>query len=84
MFTNKKHKFITALMLTEILYLSSCTTTASKDYFLCPIYPVAGENVAKELENADISSFPHTWEWIGRINKLRQELDLCAIWQSQY
>ena len=33
---------------------------------------------ASELQQADYASYPHTWEWIGRINKLRQELELCS------
>ena len=40
-----------------------------------PVYPIAGEKVAKELEKASIEDFPNTWEWIGRIDKLRQELE---------
>lgn len=52
--------------------LSSCTPVSS-DY--CPVYPVAGEKVAAELEQA--GDLPATWEWIGRIDKLRRELELC-------
>ncbi len=43
---------------------------------LCPVYPIAGEKVAKELEN--IPDLTHTFEWLARLNKLRQELQLCA------
>lgn len=53
-------------------FLNSCTTTC---YNSCPTYPVAGEKVAKELESA--GDLPYTWEWIGRVNKLREELELC-------
>ena len=59
------------------LCLNSCAVTNSDHIVSCPIYPIAGENVAKELEKADYTSFPYTWEWIGRINKLRLELELC-------
>jgi hypothetical protein len=34
--------------------------------------------VAAELEKANYSEFPNTWEWIGRIDKLRQELEVCG------
>lgn len=61
-----------SLMLAALSCLSSCTTVNS-DY--CPVYPIAGDKVAKELESA--GDLPDTWEWIGRINKLKQELDLC-------
>ena len=63
------------LMPAAMICLSSCTPV---DYSSgCPVYPVAGEKVAAELENANYSEFPNTWEWIGRIDKLRQELEVC-------
>ena len=49
--------------------------TVNSDY--CPVWPTAGQAVAAELEKASCSEFPNTWEWIGRLNKLRQELELC-------
>jgi len=39
------------------------------------VYPIAGPQVAAELENADSENYAHMWEWIGRINKLREELE---------
>ncbi len=66
-----------ALMPAVMLCLSSCKTISSEYTFPCPVYPIAGEKVAQELKKADYASFPYTWEWIGRINKLRQELELC-------
>ena len=59
-------------LLSIILCLSSCAPVSS-DY--CPVYPVAGVAVAEELEQA--GDLPATWEWIGRIDKLRRELELC-------
>ena len=61
-------------MLIGILCLSSCTKV---NYKICPTYPVAGPKVANELKMLDYDDFYNTWEWIGRINKLRQELELC-------
>lgn len=58
-----------------LVCLSSCSTTVSYDY--CPAYPVGGAKVGAELSKLSSSEFPNTWEWIGRINKLRQELELC-------
>jgi len=46
-------------------------------YDFCPVYPVAGLPVAQELEKLTADEYPNTWEWIGRIDKLRQELELC-------
>ena len=57
----------------SFLFLFACSTTNYNHY--CPVYPIAGDKVAKELESA--GDLPNTWEWIGRINKLKQELDLC-------
>lgn len=62
------------LTLAALSCLSSCTTVNS-DY--CPVWPPAGPAVAAELEKANYSEFPNTWEWLGRLNKLRQELELC-------
>lgn len=58
-----------------IACLSSCTPAS---YNICPRYPVAGAEVAVELEKLGAGEYPRTWEWLGRINKLRQELDICA------
>lgn len=41
------------------------------------MYPVGGAKVGAELSRLDVKDYPHTWEWIGRIDKLRQELELC-------
>lgn len=57
-----------------IFILSGCVTTS---YNNCPVYPLAGENVAKELENISYEQAPNLWEWLGRVDKLKQELDLC-------
>lgn len=70
----KKRKYGRHLMPAVLIYLCSCTTI---NYDNCPSYPIAGKSVASELENLSYSDFPNTWEWLGRINKLRQELELC-------
>ena len=57
-----------------LICLSSCTTINSN---VCHVYPVAGEKVAKELETIPYDQAPNFWEWLGRINKLRQELEMC-------
>lgn len=46
-------------------------------YDFCPTYPVGGAKVGAELSRLDVKDYPNTWEWIGRIDKLRQELELC-------
>lgn len=64
------------LMPAAMICLSSCAPVGYSPG--CPVYPVAGEKVAAELEKANYSEFPNTWEWIGRIDKLRQELEVCG------
>ena len=72
MWTERGRRFTLGLMFLVMNCLSSCTSVSS-DY--CPVYPVAGVAVAEELEQA--GDLPATWEWIGRIDKLRRELELC-------
>ncbi len=74
MLKKKRQKFGLSLMPAALICLSSC---AAVSYNNCPAYPAAGAKVAAELEKASYDEFPNTWEWIGRINKLRQELELC-------
>ena len=69
---NKNLKFMRVLMLTALLCLPSCKTASCE---LCPVYPVAGPEVAAELK--DFKPAPNFWEWLGRIDKLRRELELC-------
>lgn len=74
MFLKNEQRFSLGPMLVVMNLLSSCTTINS-DY--CPAWPTAGVTVAVELEKASYSEFPNTWEWMGRLNKLKQELELC-------
>lgn len=74
MLKSKSLQFILVLMPIVLSCLSSCATT---NYNLCPQYPIAGEKVASELEQIPAQNLEATWEWLGRINKLRQELEIC-------
>lgn len=71
MLKTTKLKYWQSLMLISLICLSSCTT---KNYEYCPTYPVAGKKVAEEIKDIEGDNF---WEWMGRINKLRLQLDLC-------
>ncbi len=75
MLRKKEKKYILVLTLTGLLCLPSCTPTKCK--VSCPAYPIAGSKVARELEQVSGEEYPNTWEWLGRIDKLRQELELC-------
>lgn len=72
MWIKRSRIFILVEVLLVQSCLSSCTTA---NYNNCPTWPIAGEKVANELETA--GELPNTWEWIGRVNKLREELELC-------
>ena len=65
--------FIVALMLLAV----SCCRSSTRTLCNCPIYPVGGTNVGKELSSLTYDEYPYLWEWLGRINKLRQELAIC-------
>lgn len=66
--------FMRVLMPVAALCLNSCAKAA---YDFCPVYPTAGQKVAAELEKLSFEQAPAFWEWLGRIDKLRQELELC-------
>jgi len=55
--------------------LSACSCKINYDN--CPTYPIGGQKVGKELSRLSAKEFPNTFEWLARINKLRQELALC-------
>lgn len=40
-----------------------------------PPWPVAGPEVAAELERLDPAGIPATIEWIGRLDKLRDQME---------
>ena len=63
------------LMPAVMICLSSCAPVNCN--VSCPVYPVAGEKVAAELEKISYDQAPAFWEWLGRIDKLRQELEVC-------
>ena len=72
MLIRKSRAFILSLTLLAQFFLSSCVTA---NYNNCPTFPIGGAKVADELEKA--GELPNTWEWIARLYKLKQELDLC-------
>ena len=54
----------------------ACTRTAVyKPY--CPVYPIGGPAVGKELQKIPPTGFEAFWEHQARLYKLKQELDLC-------
>lgn len=75
MLKEKNQKYGVALTLIIMICLSSCTQIDYK--YNCPVYPIGGNAVASELERIEYEKLRATWEWIGRINKLREELELC-------
>jgi len=45
----------------------------------CPTWPEAGPLVAEEIERGMLPAdrFPAFWEWMGRVDKLRDQLLSC-------
>lgn len=74
MYQKKRQRYMRNLILAGILCLSSCATAS---YNNCPVYPVAGKPVYEELKNIPYQGYEDFWEWMGRINKLRGELEIC-------
>ena len=67
-------KYGLSLMLL-LMSLSACSCKINYEY--CPVYPVGGQKVGRELEKLNEAEFQATFEWIARINKLRLELEEC-------
>ena len=74
MFQIKRVKYILSLMFLGTM-LCSCSIKAN--YNNCPRYPVGGKPVYEELKSIPYEGYEDFWEWVGRVNKLREELELC-------
>ncbi len=79
-----KHKknslrFRHGLLLAGLLFLSACGARSVEEpqILTCPPYPVAGPAVAAELETLNPDNFQATEEWLGRIDKLADQLEVC-------
>jgi hypothetical protein len=57
-----------------MLCLSACVQTKCEDINTRPPFPIAGQAVAKELETLDPNDFPALEEWLGRLDKLNEQL----------
>lgn len=67
------------LVATATISLAACATAASEPapraVAACPPYPVAGPAVADELERLPASQVPALWEWFGRLDRFRDQLE---------
>jgi hypothetical protein len=68
------------LALTAMLLSTGCATGASDvpRLSVCPPWPVAGPAVAAELGRLPEAEYPATWEWVGRLAVLRDQLAACG------
>lgn len=66
-------RYLCALVALAALSLSACAAVGSS----CPAWPVAGPEVADEMERLPEDQFPATWEWLGRLDVLRDQLEAC-------
>ena len=74
MWRRKEQKFRLVPTLLALSLLSSCAR-ANCDSATMPQFPHAGSKVADEVESLSAEEFPNLWEWLARLNKLRQELE---------
>jgi len=74
MWRKKGLRFKLVPMLLALNLLSSCAKEHCEQNIL-PQFPYAGSKVADELENLSAEEYSNLWEWIARLNKLRQELE---------
>ena len=63
------------------LGLSLCAACTMANYSapenVCPPFPIAGKEVAAELESIDEATHPNLWLWLGRLEKLKRQLSAC-------
>ena len=67
-----------ALIATLAIFLGGCGSTAFAAGS-CPAWPEAGPAVAEEVERGMMPAdrFPAFWEWMGSMDKLRDQLLAC-------
>lgn len=62
-----------------MLLVTSCLNCCAKvncEQYELPVFPKGGAPVADELQNLSAEEYPHLWEWLARLNKLRLELEI--------
>lgn len=62
-------------MLIAMISLGGCETATFNASVICPPWPKAGPQVADELSRLPALDYPATWEWIARLEKLRDQLE---------
>ena len=60
-----------------VLSLQCCSTAGS--YNNCTVFPKGGPEVGKEIDQIPYQGYEHFWEWLGRLQKLKEELDICSL-----
>ena len=69
--TKQRQKWLHGLMLLLTLSASGCAKAGCD----CPPWPIAGPAVAKELDYLPEKEFPALYEWLARLDKLRDQLN---------
>jgi|GEM_PF-3314133 hypothetical protein len=62
-----------------VISLGACGTATGSDPDICPPFPVAGSEVADEIEARMFPShdYPAFWHWIDRLDVLHEQLKDC-------
>jgi hypothetical protein len=63
------------LLLTVVTFSTQCTTASYSGP--CPPWPAAGPEVAAELEEFAYEGHEDFWNWMARLETLKQQLDRC-------
>jgi hypothetical protein len=74
-----KRRLRLARTLLATSFLTACATATSDappPPQACPAWPVAGPQVAGELQHLGEDEFPAFWEWMARLDKLRDQLEV--------
>ena len=58
-----------------ILLLLLCVTGCAREICNTPPWPIAGQTVAAELDFLPPTEFPALYEWLARLEKLRDQLE---------
>lgn len=68
-------KFMLLQIVLVMMLLNSCAQTCTNANLNLPPWPVAGKEVAKELDNIPYEGYEHFWAWLGNgLDKTRQIL----------
>lgn len=67
-------KSLLVLIVLSTTFLNACAVERCKE--TTPPWPIAGHKVAEELSTLNPTKFPAFIEWLGRLDKLQEQLEV--------